>query len=219
MEDPTSFEEQCVKDVYNYIAHDFDKSRYSVWNCVEKFLESLLKQDISCRVADVGCGNGKNMMMSPRNFIGIDACESFVKICMGKGLNAIIGSILQLPLKTNSVDHSICIAVIHHLSTMERRQLAIKELLRITKPGGKILVLVWNDETINHKKCRLVREGNYQDVMVSWKGTLDEEMWRYYHLFLKNELDDLILSVDSNVSILETFEEKGNYGVIFSKTK
>jgi tRNA (uracil-5-)-methyltransferase TRM9 len=40
-------------------------------------------------------------------------------------------------------DFSISIAVIHHFSTPERRLAAIKELVRITRPGGTILIFVW----------------------------------------------------------------------------
>ena len=44
---------------------------------------------------------------------------------------------------SNSFDACISIAVIHHLSTIERRANAIRELLRIVKPGGLVLVYVW----------------------------------------------------------------------------
>ncbi len=38
------------------------------------------------------------------------------------------------------------VAVLHHLSTIERRQKAISELIRVTKPGGKIFIEVWAKE-------------------------------------------------------------------------
>lgn len=52
----------------------------------------------------------------------------------------------------------ICIAVIHHLSTADRRLAAIKELIRIIKPGGRVLISVWALEqdfsnTGNRKSC------------------------------------------------------------------
>lgn len=50
---------------------------------------------------------------------------------------------LVLPVNSNQVDACICIAVIHHYSTIERRSKAIAELLRVTKPGGKVLISVW----------------------------------------------------------------------------
>ena len=44
----------------------------------------------------------------------------------------------------------ISIAVIHHFSTPERRKEAIAELLRIVKPGGKVLIFVWAMEQTVH---------------------------------------------------------------------
>lgn len=48
-----------------------------------------------------------------------------------------------LYFRSNSFDVCICIAVIHHLSTATRRLAAIKELARIIRPGGRILISVW----------------------------------------------------------------------------
>lgn len=45
--------------------------------------------------------------------------------------------------RSNAFDVCICIAVVHHLSTPERRLAALKELVRIVRPGGRILVSVW----------------------------------------------------------------------------
>ena len=48
----------------------------------------------------------------------------------------------------------ICIAVIHHLSTVSRRLAALKELTRIVRPGGRILISVWALEQNFEKKSR-----------------------------------------------------------------
>ena len=37
----------------------------------------------------------------------------------------------------------MCIAVLHHLSTPERRLAGLRELVRIIRPGGLVLVYVW----------------------------------------------------------------------------
>ena len=47
---------------------------------------------------------------------------------------------------SNAFDACISIAVIHHLSTKERRENAIRELLRIVKPNGLVLIYVWAQE-------------------------------------------------------------------------
>ena len=45
--------------------------------------------------------------------------------------------------RSNAFDVCLCIAVLHHLSTDERRVTGLKELVRIVRPGGLVLVYVW----------------------------------------------------------------------------
>jgi len=53
---------------------------------------------------------------------------------------------------------------LHHLSTLNRRRLAARELLRITKPGGRILISAWALE----QDAQSRREFPAQDVLVAW---------------------------------------------------
>ena len=49
---------------------------------------------------------------------------------------------LAIPLRTNSVDAVLSIAVLHHISTEARRVAALRELLRVLRLGGELLVSV-----------------------------------------------------------------------------
>jgi tRNA (uracil-5-)-methyltransferase TRM9 len=51
-----------------------------------------------------------------------------------------VADILSLPHPLATFDFAISIAVIHHLSTSERRSEAIASILAHLKPGGKALV-------------------------------------------------------------------------------
>lgn len=66
-----------------------------------------------------------------------------MKICRNKSFEVFLSDCLCLPYKNNSLDAAISIAVIHHLSTNERRKQAISELARVLKPNGKCLIYVW----------------------------------------------------------------------------
>jgi ubiquinone/menaquinone biosynthesis C-methylase UbiE len=96
-------------------------------------------------VIDVGCGNGKNMLVNKNiNIMGCDVSESFVQICNNeRNLNTFVCDNLKIPLRSNIFDYAISIAVIHHFTTRERRKKAIKEILRILKVGGKLMIYVW----------------------------------------------------------------------------
>ena len=126
-----SIEEINVKDVYNKIAKEFSNTRYRPWTCVESFLDNV---EVGCKIGDIGCGNGKNMKyrVDCENY-GCDFSEELVKICTDDGLNTVYGDILSVPFEDKQFDYTICIAVIHHLSTPEKRKKAIDEVIRVTK--------------------------------------------------------------------------------------
>jgi len=141
-----------VQDVYDRIADEFSNSRYRPWVCVEDFLDSIPE---NAKIADIGCGNGKAMLYK-NNVLwsGIDNSKELCKICENRGLNVKTGDILDIPFEDNVYDYTICIAVIHHLSTQEKRLKAVSELVRITKKSDGFLYWfgLWN----NHQ----IQEGN-----------------------------------------------------------
>lgn len=59
---------------------------------------------------------------------------------------------LNVPMRTASCDACISIAVIHHFSTQERRLAAVRELVRLLKPGGRALIYVWALEQEHNKQ-------------------------------------------------------------------
>ena len=200
-----SIEEIHVKDVYNTIAKEFDTTRYRPWTCVEEFLDNIPKNSI---IGDIGCGNGKNMLYKKDclNY-GCDFSEGLVNICLEKNLNVVCGDILDIPYKTDSFDYTLCIAVIHHLSTVEKRKKAIEELERVTKKGGKILVLVWAFEQEKDSRRKFTTQENFVDWRDKQQNLLGK---RYYYVFQKNELESLV----DEQKIEKSFYEKGNWGIL-----
>ena len=136
-----NLETTYVKEVYEEIAPHFSNTRSYKWSWVIDFLDSLKTDSI---VYDLGCGNGRNMDHGSLKFIGIDNCESFVSICKNKNLSVINSNITKIPLNNNSADAIICIAVFHHLSSVENRVQSLLEMKRLVKPGGKILISTWS---------------------------------------------------------------------------
>tara|TARA_B100000131_G_C17976419_1_gene556696 strand:+ start:271 stop:891 length:621 start_codon:yes stop_codon:yes gene_type:complete len=204
-----SIEQIYVKDVYDKIASSFSNTRYRPWSCVENFLDNVPK---GSTIGDIGCGNGKNMLYRKDCInIGCDFSENLVKICNDKNLNVITGDILNIPFSDNSFDYTICIAVIHHLSTPEKRKKAISELQRITKKDGKILILVWALEQENDSRRKFHKQENFVD----WKDKKQNLLGkRYYYVFKKDELKSLI----DDKYIIQSFYEKGNWGIIIKPT-
>ena len=204
-----SIEDIYVKNVYNEIYNEFDTTRYRPWTCVEDFLDQVPKNSM---IGDIGCGNGKNMFYRKDCInLGCDFSENLVKLCNEKSLQVIQGNILNVPFQDNLFNHTLCIAVLHHLSTIEMRKQAIQEFIRITKLNGKILILVWAFEQEQSSRRKFTKQAN----LIDWKDKKGNILGkRYYYVFKKNELESLI---PENIQIEKSFYEKSNWGVILHK--
>ncbi|KAJ3021411.1 UNVERIFIED_CONTAM: tRNA methyltransferase, has a role in tRNA modification [Siphonaria sp. JEL0065] len=151
-----------VQSVYEAIAPHFSATRYKPWPVVESFLKELPTGSIG---ADVGCGNGKYLGVNKELYtIGSDMAVNFASIVNERGFEAMVCDNLSLPYRPSSFDFVVSIAVIHHFSSFERRVAAVKELIRILKPGGKVLIFVWALEQEDGSKRRFEK----QDVFVPW---------------------------------------------------
>jgi alkylated DNA repair protein alkB family protein 8 len=112
----TAMEKQHVYEVYEKIAPHFSHTRYKPWPKIAAHLNSLPDGSI---VADIGCGNGKYLGVNPKiQMIGTDRSFNLIGICRdrSKQFQTFVADSLQLPLRSESVDSLISIAVIHHFS-------------------------------------------------------------------------------------------------------
>ena len=65
-----------------------------------------------------------------------------------------VADCMSIPLRDKSCDAAICIAVMHHLSTRERRIRCIEELARIVRVGGMINIQAWAMEQDDSSRRR-----------------------------------------------------------------
>ena len=214
-------EKDYVRDTYNAIAEHFSATRGYHWECVKDFLRDVPPNST---VFEVGCGNGKNFLCTDRSknivFSGCDVSEEMVDLARKRVYEKTINDSavtatspphifqadicegLSDKIETNTFDYTMCVAVIHHLSTFARRLKAIKELVRITKSGGgKILLTSWcsshtsKSEDIFKKwelQPRYINNNNNNNN----NNTAKKMYKRYYHLFCEDEMKDLLNMVD-----------------------
>jgi SAM-dependent methyltransferase len=60
---------------------------------------------------------------------------------------------LALPYRDDSFDAVLSVAVVHHFATTERRVNALRELARVLRIGGRLLISVWAMEQRHRKVC------------------------------------------------------------------
>ena len=195
-------ETQYVKDAYEIIANHFSSTRNNVWGKVKQYMNQLSKNSY---IADIGCGNGKNMYRTDCEYIGLDFCLNFTKICKNNNKEVLIANNLNIPFKNNSFDHAISVAVIHHLSTIEKRLKALNEIIRIVKPGGTVFISVWALEQPVNSRRKFIKNDN----MVEWNDHGNKYL-RFYHVFSEGELEKMA----SEYNIIESYYELGNWIIV-----
>jgi ubiquinone/menaquinone biosynthesis C-methylase UbiE len=96
------------------------------------------------RALDSGCGSGAlAFALAPfvESVVGVDLATELVEA--GRGLappncELLVGDATALPFPYGSFDIAACMRVLHHARLPE---LVVSELARVTRPGGRILVV------------------------------------------------------------------------------
>lgn len=99
-------------------------------------------------ILDAGCGDGFYLYLLSELFpsaslIGLDCNRLALKSARGnlrgKEIKLLLGDIIKIPLKDNQFDVVLASEVLEHLND---DYLAVKELVRVLKPGGQLLITV-----------------------------------------------------------------------------
>lgn len=213
-------EKQYVLNTYNTISKQFDGSRFCRWPEICLFLDSLEAGSLIC---DIGCGNGK--YLTYRNDCIVIACDiskellhiakdKYTEICYSFTLS----NMTNLAYRDNLFDAIINVAVLHHISTHERRVKCLCEMIRTLRKGGKICISVWADE--QNKKDKWIQcntSHSNTDYMIPFDKRNGEVYMRYYHLFTKIDFLNVLLDVADICDIQRFVYDKDNWIAVLVK--
>lgn len=179
---------------------------------VEKFLKNK-----KGKVIDLGCGSGRNMITNKNiKYTGIDfslkqleKAKEYLKDNQMKAklIKSEVSNLKEI--KDNTFDYGLFIAALHCIETPEKRKKSLEELYRVLKPKAKALITVWDseDKRFSHIK-------NKGDIYMAWREDNIPHM-RYYYLYKKQELKELIKS--SRFKIISFHQRKEEDKVRFNK--
>lgn len=134
------------KNYFNEIANNWDAMRNSFFSedvrKVSYELADIQKEKIA---ADIGAGTGfitEGLLKVGLQVIAIDQSENMLQTLQEKfseypTLSCLIGDSDSLPLEDNSVDYAFANMFLHHVTDP---LIAIKEIFRILKDGGKLVI-------------------------------------------------------------------------------
>lgn len=181
------------KDAYNSIAELFSSTRDYVWNDVKPLFGMVPP---NATVLDIGCGNGRlyqELAKNQVNYIGIDSADRLIEVAKQKYPEArfIVADMTKIPLQEGIADVIFSIASFHHLPTDELRIQALREMKRLLKPDGKVIMLNWNLYS-NWARGKDFSSDENGDFYIPWKDAKKQVLaTRYYHGFMLEDLHDL----------------------------
>jgi 2-polyprenyl-3-methyl-5-hydroxy-6-metoxy-1,4-benzoquinol methylase len=142
-------------------------------------------------ILDAGCGVGafSEPLVAQNTVYGVDFSEKSLAFAAGRGLITMSEDLTALPFEEGKFDVVLCIGVIQ---LIEQYVSVIKELARVTKPGGTLLIETLNRGSIQRKLLKLFERSNKFDRMYAMDelkkvfiqhGFEQVEFMKIYHPF------------------------------------
>jgi len=178
------------KKYFNEVAHQWDNLQQSFFSeDVKEKAFSVAGVKKGKIAADIGAGSGfitGGLIGKGLKVIAVDQTEAMLaemreKFCSAEGVEYRLGEAEKLPIPDEAVDYAFANMYIHHV---ESPQKAIKEMVRILKPGGKLVIT-----DMDEHEFKFLKEEHHD----RWMGFEREDVRRWFEeARLKNVIVDCI---------------------------
>jgi ubiquinone/menaquinone biosynthesis C-methylase UbiE len=100
-------------------------------------------------VLEVGCGRGELAERMSRELsarvIALDQSARMVELTLARGVEAIIGDVVELPFGDGSFDCAVAAWMLYHASNLDQ---ALEELRRVLRPGGCLVAATSSERNL-----------------------------------------------------------------------
>jgi ubiquinone/menaquinone biosynthesis C-methylase UbiE len=191
----------------NYHAFDFSEKDFGLVYKIRSRLEASrlleLCRDLpaDARILDVGCGDGFHLNLLGKygektwRLEGIDIDPRAAEMAEKSGLRVHTGSVEEINLPENSFDLAFMIQTIEHVEKPEKVLSAVQ---RILKPGGRLVIVTDNTDSIDFKFFKGAYWGGYHFP-------------RHWNLFNRHSLRKLAEKTGFDVAEIKTIVSPVNW--------
>jgi alkylated DNA repair protein alkB homolog 8 len=190
---------------YDLISNKFSQTRKHFWRGLEFIADYAKKGD---NVLDFGCGNGRLLELIGNienlQYFGLDISQKLVDVASQRYQDRTFQKInplqITLPFTDDYFNTVYSIAVFHHFPGKEYREDLAKELYRLTKKEGRIVITVWNlwqkryiGNIIRNwfNKLKGKSDLDWNDCYISFTDNVGNKFQRFHHAFTKREIEGL----------------------------
>ncbi len=153
-------------------------------------------------ILDVGCGIGSfEQNLQNLNIIGLDISEEMLKEARKRSDKTFVqGNVDELQFNDSKFDAVFSVTTLEFLDEYRK---AIKEIARVTKPKGKLLVMMLNPQS-EYFRENVQKPGDYFQRI---KHTNTEEIRDYVSRFYEISKEELFLGIQEQ-RVFKTDDEK-----------
>ena len=149
-----------------------------------------------CRVLDVGCGKGRYLKLLKEDvancqWYAVDLSDYLMKELFDRTIDKRIGTLTNIPYEDDYFDLTYTCEALEHAIDINN---AVCEMARVTRQGGKIIIVDKNIEKL---------------------GTLDIGAWEQW--FEENTLKDIMYKYCSDIHVYKDmdYENKHSDGLFY----
>lgn len=132
---------------FDAVAAEYDESlpEHVVEHYLRKRLAFIQEHVAPGPVLDLGCGTGvlaERVAAAGYQVTGLDPSRGMLHVLSGqrRDIPLVAGTGVALPFAADTFALTYCVAVMHHVAAPDAVRRTLQEMVRVTRPGGKILI-------------------------------------------------------------------------------
>ena len=188
-----------------------DRGALKIYENYNKVLNKVYEKSTitgeNISVLDIGVGTGnlaKRFLENNYRVVGIDQSREMLRVAKHKypNLKVRLGEFLKIPFNDKVFDIIVSTYAFHHLNS-EEKSLAIKEMIRVLKDNGKIVIgdLMFKNRVEEEwvlKELTEVQVDEIKDEYYSYIDELESEFMKYNKKLNYEKIDRFISVIEVN---------------------